>query len=43
MTPRDPAPRSLTRRLIWFVALWSAGVITVGIVSYLLRLWIAPH
>lgn len=43
MTPPDPAPRSLTRRLIWFVALWIAGVGTVALVAFVLRLWIAPH
>jgi hypothetical protein len=31
------------KRLIWFVALWAGGVGTVGLVSYVLRLWIAPH
>jgi hypothetical protein len=29
--------------LIWFVALWLGGVGTVTLVSYVLRLWIAPH
>lgn len=31
----------LLRRLLWFVALWTAGVLTVGSVAWLLRLWIA--
>ncbi|MDQ3557959.1 MAG: DUF2474 family protein [Pseudomonadota bacterium] len=26
------------RRLLWFAALWAAGVIAVGAVAYLLRL-----
>lgn len=30
----------LHRRLLWFVALWAAGVLTVGSVAWLLRLWI---
>jgi Protein of unknown function (DUF2474) len=30
----------LAQRLLWFVALWLAGVGTVGIVAYGLRLWI---
>jgi hypothetical protein len=30
----------LIRRLAWFAGLWAAGVLTVGAVAYLLRLWI---
>jgi len=30
----------MTRRLLWFVGLWAAGVASVGFVSFLLRLWI---
>ncbi len=26
------------RRLLWFVALWAAGVLTVGIVGYAIKL-----
>ncbi|MGE0152666.1 MAG: DUF2474 family protein [Reyranellaceae bacterium] len=26
------------RRLLWFVGLWAAGVIVVGIVAYAIRL-----
>ena len=37
MEPAGP----LWRRLAWFVALWAAGVATVGTVAYLLRWWIA--
>ncbi|MBB5045454.1 hypothetical protein HNR60_000183 [Rhodopseudomonas rhenobacensis] len=29
--------------MLWFVALWAAGVGAVGLVSFILRLWIAPH
>jgi hypothetical protein len=39
---QEQNPRPLTRRLLWFAALWLAGVITVAIVAYGLRLWIAP-
>jgi hypothetical protein len=35
-------PRPLTQRLLWFAALWLGGVGTVTLVSYGLRLWIAP-
>ena len=37
-----PTPRPLTQRLLWFAALWLGGVGTVTLVSYGLRLWIAP-
>jgi hypothetical protein len=38
--PSDQPP--LWRRLLWFAALWLGGVGTVMLVSYALRLWIAP-
>ena len=38
MTRGDQRP--LARRLLWFVVLWVAGVLTVSIVAYLLRWWI---
>ena len=28
------------KRWLWFVALWAAGVVTVGVVSLILRAWI---
>jgi hypothetical protein len=37
-----PAQRPLMQRLLWFIALWAGGVASVTIVSYALRLWIAP-
>lgn len=40
--PGDQKPRPLAQRLLWFVALWLGGVGTVFLVSYVLRLWIAP-
>ena len=36
----DDAPRSVWRRLAWFVGLWLAGLATVGIIAYALRLMI---
>ena len=39
--PEHDAPRSLTRRLLWFLGLWVASVAVVGAVAYALRLWIA--
>ncbi|OYU91121.1 MAG: DUF2474 domain-containing protein [Bradyrhizobiaceae bacterium PARB1] len=35
-------PRPLSQRLLWFVALWVSGVASVTVVSFILRLWIAP-
>ena len=39
---KDRQPRPLKQRLLWFVALWLAGVGAVAIVSLGLRLWLAP-
>jgi len=30
------------KKLVWFVALWIVGVITLGIVAYTIRLAILP-
>jgi hypothetical protein len=38
----DPQP-PLSRRLLWFAALWLGGVGTVTLLSFGLRLWLAPH
>lgn len=40
MTRGDPAPRRLSRRLLWFIVLWGAGVLAVGLLAYGLRLLI---
>ncbi|WP_441244011.1 DUF2474 domain-containing protein [Tardiphaga sp. 768_D3_N2_1] len=40
--PDSLGKRPLTQRLLWFVALWLGGVTSVTLVSYVLRLWIAP-
>jgi hypothetical protein len=34
----DPAP--LHHRLLWFAGLWLAGVLSVGAVSLLIRMWL---
>jgi hypothetical protein len=34
--------RPLAQRLLWFAALWLGGVGTVALISFGLRLWIAP-
>ena len=38
----DSKQRPLAQRLLWFAALWLGGVGTVTLISYGLRLWIAP-
>jgi hypothetical protein len=40
--PSEQKARPLARRLLWFAALWLGGVGAVAIVSFGLRLWIAP-
>lgn len=35
--PEREAKNPLTRRLLWFAALWAAGVGTVGAVAYVIR------
>ena len=37
-----PPGRPLGQRLLWFAALWFAGVGSVALISLLLRVWIAP-
>jgi hypothetical protein len=39
----EPRPRPLVQRLLWFAALWLAGVASLAIVAYGLRLWLAPR
>ena len=34
---------SLAQRLLWFAALWLGGVGAVTLVSFGLRLWLAPR
>ncbi|MGX9429027.1 MULTISPECIES: DUF2474 domain-containing protein [Bradyrhizobium] len=40
---RPEKPHPLAKRLMWFVALWLGGVGTVALISFGLRLWIAPR
>ena len=30
------------KRLLWFVGLWAAGVLTVGLVAYGIKLFLVP-
>jgi hypothetical protein len=40
--PKEPKLRPLPQRLLWFAVLWLGGVGTVALISFGLRLWIAP-
>jgi hypothetical protein len=42
LTPEEENSRPFSQRLLWFVALWIGGVGTVALISFGLRLWIAP-
>jgi hypothetical protein len=42
LSPPHPE-RPLKLRLMWFIALWAGGVGTVALISFVLRLWIAPR
>jgi len=34
--------RPLWRRLAWFIGIWACSLLALGIVAYLLRLWLLP-
>jgi hypothetical protein len=39
---RAPGDAPLWRRLAWFIALWLGGLLAVGAVALLIRLWLQP-
>lgn len=39
---RKAEPGSLGRRLMWLAILWLGGVGAVSVISFGLRLWLAP-
>lgn len=39
---RAPGDAPLWRRLAWFVVLWLGGLLAVGAVALLIRLWLQP-
>ena len=38
--PERVAPASTTRRLMWFVVIWTMSVAALGAVAFVVRLWI---
>lgn len=36
--PIDSGPTARVKRLAWFVAIWAAGVLALGLVAWVLRL-----
>ncbi len=38
----DPITSPLWKRLAWMVAIWATSVAVLGVVGYILRLWLAP-
>ena len=38
---RDPDEAPLWQRLGWMAAIWAASVAVLGVIAWLLRLWIA--
>jgi hypothetical protein len=42
MPPEPPPEPPLWQRLGWMAAIWAASVAVLGVVAYVIRLWIAP-
>jgi hypothetical protein len=38
----SPPPAPLWKRLAWLVLIWSGSVLALGLVSFILRLWLKP-
>ena len=36
----DDRPTPLWKRLAWMVAIWAAGVVSLGVIAMILRYWI---
>jgi hypothetical protein len=39
---QQPKSLPLAQRLFWFAAFWLAGVGSVALLSFVLRLWLSP-
>lgn len=42
MQPEREPEAPLWQRLAWMVGIWAASVAVLGVVAYVIRLWIAP-
>ena len=42
ITDRQPAEAPLWKKWAWFAGLWTAGVLVVGSLGWLLRWWLHP-
>lgn len=40
--PEQPPESPLWQRLLWMTGIWAASVAVLGLVAYVIRLWIAP-
>ncbi|WP_404800854.1 DUF2474 domain-containing protein [Pseudoblastomonas flavescens] len=40
--PTQETEAPLWQRLAWMAAIWAIGVAVLGLVAWILRLWIAP-